>query len=153
MIELKSYQPEFKQAFKDLNKAWIDAYFVMEDSDYKMLEYPEENIIDKGGHILFVLDDGIPIGTCALLKTTQSSYDYELAKMAISPSYQGKGLGYKLGNAILEKARSVRAKSIFLESNTKLKPALHLYKKLGFRVVEGLSTPYQRCNIQMEYHF
>ena len=77
-------------------------------------------------------------------------YDFELAKMAVSPKAQGKYIGWLLGNAVIEKARSLGARKIYLESNTVLKPAINLYYKLGFQKVIGRSTPYERCNIQME---
>ncbi len=77
-------------------------------------------------------------------------YDFELAKMAVSPKAQGKGIGWLLGKGIVEKAKSLNAKKIYLESNTILNPAITLYHKLGFKKVTGLITPYERCNIQME---
>ena len=77
-------------------------------------------------------------------------YDYELAKMAVSPRAQGKKIGYLLGKAIIQKAKDLGAKNLYLESNTILTPPINLYHKLGFRKIEGHYTPYQRSNIQME---
>lgn len=77
-------------------------------------------------------------------------YDYELAKMAVAPTVQGKSIGWLLGQAALEQARSAGANKLYLESNTVLRPAINLYQKLGFRKIAGHPTPYQRCNIQME---
>ena len=78
-------------------------------------------------------------------------YDFELAKMAISPTVRGKGFGYLLGKAVIDKAKSLGATKIYLESNTKLAPAINLYRKLGFqKVVRETASPYERCNIQME---
>ena len=42
---------------------------------------------------------------------------------------------------------------MFLESNSVLKPALALYRKLGFVEVHGEASPYDRCNVQMELRF
>ena len=78
------------------------------------------------------------------------TYDFELAKMAVSPKFQGKGIGSVLGNAVIDKARDLGAKKIYLESNTVLGPAINLYRKLGFTKVTGVPSPYARCNIQME---
>jgi ribosomal protein S18 acetylase RimI-like enzyme len=55
-----------------------------------------------------------------------------------------------LGKAAAEKARSLGAKKLYLESNTILQPAISLYYKLGFQKVVRRETPYERCNIQME---
>ncbi|PSL23084.1 bifunctional helix-turn-helix transcriptional regulator/GNAT family N-acetyltransferase [Chitinophaga ginsengisoli] len=149
-VKIVAYQPAYQQAFKDLNVEWISAYFKMEEADYKALDHPQEYILDNGGHILVALYNDMPMGVCALIKMKDPEYDYELAKMAVSPAAQGKSIGWLLGNAILEKARSLGAKKVYLESNTVLKPAINLYHKLGFEKVVGRPTPYERCNIQME---
>jgi len=85
-----------------------------------------------------------------LVRMTNSEYDFELAKMAISSELQGKGIGWVLGQALVQAARELGARKIYLESNTKLKPALKLYRKLGFREIPVISSPYRRVDIQME---
>ena len=50
-------------------------------------------------------------------------------------------------------ARLLGAKSLFVESNTVLGPALALYEKLGFTTVEGFASPYKRCNFQAVMYF
>jgi ribosomal protein S18 acetylase RimI-like enzyme len=70
--------------------------------------------------------------------------------MGVSPKTQGLGIGYLLGRACIEKARALGARRVYLESNTRLKPAINLYHKLGFRKVAGPPSPYERCDIQME---
>ena len=122
----------------------------MEAADHKALDKPEKNIIDKGGYILVALYNNEPVGVCALMKMDDPVYEYELAKMAVSPKAQGKNIGWLLGQAAIAKARSLGAKKLYLESNTILQPAINLYHKLGFQKVIGHATPYERCNIQME---
>jgi GNAT superfamily N-acetyltransferase len=149
-INIVDYSPEYKLAFTDLNKEWIGKYFKMEDSDYKALDHADEYIINKGGSILVALYNNEPVGVCALIKMNDPDYDYELAKMAVSPKVHGKKIGWKLGEAVKEKAKQLGAKKLYLESNTMLVPAINLYRKLGFIEVFGRPTPYERCNIQME---
>ncbi|GAB2685961.1 hypothetical protein GCM10027037_04520 [Mucilaginibacter koreensis] len=148
-VHIVDYKPQYKTAFKQLNEEWISQYFKMEEADYKALDHPEEYILDNGGRILVALYHNEPIGVCALLKMNHKSYDYELAKMAVSPKVQGKNIGYLLGSAALNTARNLGAKTVYLESNTILKPAINLYHKLGFKKVSGENSPYERCNIQM----
>lgn len=93
--------------------------------------------------------DDQPVGVCALIKR-EDWQCYELAKMAVSPSAQGQGIGYLLGKSVIEKARSLNAKRIYLVSNTSLSSALYLYEKLGFHKIEGYGTPYERENVEME---
>ena len=143
------YSPEHRDAFYQLNKHWIERYFTMESSDHASLGDPENYILKKGGHVLLVQNpDGDICGTVALIAMDDDCY--ELAKMAVADSEQGKGLGALLGEAAIQKARDTGAKKLYLESNRKLAPAISLYRKLGFKEVDKPTpSPYARCDIQM----
>ena len=148
-VQIVDYKPEYAGAFRKLNEEWISKYFKMEEADYKALDHPDDYILKNQGYILVALYNEEPVGVCALLKMNDADYDYELAKMAVSPKVQGKSIGWLLGQAAIQKARSLGARNLYLESNTILKPAIGLYHKLGFQKVAGRPTPYERCNIQM----
>ncbi|WP_158796684.1 bifunctional helix-turn-helix transcriptional regulator/GNAT family N-acetyltransferase [Pedobacter sp. L105] len=149
-VNTVAYQPKYQDAFKALNEEWISAYFKMEETDYKALDNPEGYILKNGGYILVALYHNEPVGVCALVKMNDPDYDFELAKMAVSPKAQGKNIGWLLGQAIIQQAKQAGATKLYLESNTILKPAINLYHKLGFKKIAGRATPYERCNIQME---
>jgi DNA-binding MarR family transcriptional regulator/N-acetylglutamate synthase-like GNAT family acetyltransferase len=149
-IEIIDYDETYHEIFRDLNVKWISTFFKMETSDYKALDNPDEYILKNGGHIFVALYKKEPLGVCALIKMDDQKFDYELAKMAVSPKAQGKNLGWMLGQAIINKAREFEPSTIYLESNTILKPAINLYQKLGFQKIVGIQSPYERCNIQME---
>jgi DNA-binding MarR family transcriptional regulator/GNAT superfamily N-acetyltransferase len=147
-IQIVDFIPAYQVAFRQLNEEWITTWFHMEEGDYKALDHPREYILDKGGHIFMALYKGEPVGTCSLIRMDDGSF--ELAKMGVSPKTQGLGIGYLLGRVCIEKARALGARRVYLESNTRLKPAINLYHKLGFRKVAGPPSPYERCDIQME---
>jgi DNA-binding MarR family transcriptional regulator len=147
-VKIIPYQPEHKEAFKKLNEDWITQYFKMEDFDYKYLDHPEENILNKGGYIFMAIYKNEAVGTCAIVKMDDTKF--ELAKMGVAPAAKGKGIGYLLGLACAQKAKELGAKKLYLESNTLLKPAISLYHKLGFKKITGEPSPYERSNIQME---
>ncbi|MCD7935707.1 MAG: helix-turn-helix domain-containing GNAT family N-acetyltransferase, partial [Tannerellaceae bacterium] len=149
-VQIIPYEPGYQQTFRSLNEEWIKSYFEMEEADYKALENPQEYILDKGGYIFIALYNNEPVGVCALFKMNDGHYDFELAKMAVSPKAQGKSIGFLLGQAAINKVTELGASKVYLESNTILKPAICLYQKLGFQKVAGHTTPYKRCNIQME---
>jgi len=152
-IKIVNYQPQYQKDFRNLNKEWIDTYFTMEAADYRALDNPQEYILEKGGEILVALYENEVAGVCALVKAENGVYDYELAKMAVSPKFHGKRIGYILGGAIIERAKELGGKSIFLESNTILVPAISLYRKLGFTETKSMISPYERSNIHMELKF
>lgn len=149
-ISIVPYEKKYRETFKVLNESWINHYFELEEADRKSLEDPEGYILDKGGSIIIALYEDKPVGVCALIKMDDPEYDFELAKMAVAEEAKGKGIGLMLGKAVLEKAKLFKAKKVYLESNTILTPAISLYRKLGFRKIVGHTTPYERCNIQME---
>lgn len=148
MVRIIDYAPEHKCAFKQLNEEWIRQYFKMEESDYKALDHPDDYIIAGGGHIFMAVYDDEVVGTCAIIKMNDKKF--ELAKMAVSPRAQGKSIGTLLGQACINKAKELGANTVYLESNTLLKPAISLYLKLGFQKITGPPSPYERSNIQME---
>lgn len=147
-ITIVDYTPQYQQAFRKLNEQWITTYFKMEETDYKSLDHPQEYILDKGGHIFMALYGDTAVGACALIPMDATTF--ELAKMAVAPEMQGRHIGWLLGQAVVEKARALGAKKLYLESNTILNPAIQLYHKLGFQKITGVPSPYERCNIQME---
>src|ERR1035437_2722509 len=88
-VVIVPYKPEYKKLFRDINEPWITANFGMEEADFQILDHPEEHILVNGGKIIFALYNDEPVGTCALIKMNDSSF--ELAKMAVTPAAQGKG--------------------------------------------------------------
>ena len=149
-VQIVPYSEQYQAAFKELNEQWISTYFEIEETDSKALNNPQSYILDKGGKIFVALYNGQPVGVCALIKMDDPDYQYEMAKMAVSPDAQGKSIGWLLGQTIVAEAKRLGASKLYLESNTLLKPAISLYHKLGFKKVMGRATPYTRCNIQME---
>ena len=149
-VQIVKYDPQYKKAFRDLNIQWITNFFEMEEADFRALDNPEAYILQNGGEIFVALFQNEAVGVCALLKRNDEIYPFELAKMAVNQKIRGKGIGYLLGQSIIEEARRKGATNLYLESNTVLGPAIKLYQKLGFKKVVGLNTPYKRCNIQME---
>ena len=146
-VHVIDYKPHHHESFRALNLAWITKYFAVEDADRKALDDPESNILQPGGAIFMAEFDGELVGTCALMKCADGAY--ELAKMAVSPSTQGRGVGRALGEAAITRARSLGAPRVELLSNTILVPAIALYRSLGFVEVPLPRTDYRRANIKM----
>ncbi|MGC5745055.1 GNAT family N-acetyltransferase [Chryseobacterium sp. NFX27] len=152
-VKIIAYDPQYKEAFKALNEEWIKTFFTMEGGDHKLLDNPEEQIINKGGYIVFAILDNEAVGTCALVKISDEPLRFELSKMAVSPKAQGKKIGYLVGQALVDKARGLNAESVSLETNSVLVPAIKLYEKLGFKHMPVCGSAYSRCNRQMLLEF
>jgi ribosomal protein S18 acetylase RimI-like enzyme len=147
-VEIIEYRDELAKDFKELNVAWLQKYFYVEPIDEVMLSDPRSYIIEKGGHIFFATINGKVAGTFALMK--QANDAYELSKMAVDEQYQGQNIGNQMLAFSLEKAAALGAEKIILYSNTRLGPAIHLYKKYGFVEVPLGDVDYKRANIKME---
>ena len=149
-LQIVEYAPKHALAFKELNEAWIRKFFEIEEEDRKALNNPD-GIIDDGGYIFIALSEGKEVGVCALRWV--DSKVFEFSKMAVAENSQGLGIGRKLIEAAIDKAKAVGAKRIYLEGNTALEASIHLYRKLGFKEIEWKSSAYNRVNIIMEMLF
>ena len=147
--KVEPFRDEYAHDFKRLNLEWIEKYFVVEEMDKKQLEDPQEYIIERGGEIYSVIEDGKVRGVCALV--FQEEGVYEIAKMAVDKESRGKGYGNLLMEAVIEGARKKGADKIVIVSNTVLETAINLYKKYGFIITRlGQDPDYERGNIEMQ---
>ncbi len=150
-IKIVPFCEQYRADFRRLNVEWLEKYFYLEEIDDRVLSNPEEYILNPGGHILLAQLDNKIIGTAALLKHGDDCF--ELTKMSVSESYQGLGIGRKLANAAIEKFLSSGTKTLFLETSSRLIPAIKLYESLGFEHNrQQVSSHYQRSNVHMIYN-
>jgi putative acetyltransferase len=148
VAEVVTYRDEYRLHFERLNREWIERWFVLEPPDLEVLGDPVKHVIAPGGQIFFVVEDGAVRGTCAVMP--HGSDGFELAKMAVDPSAQGRGYGDLLMRAAIRFAREAGARHLSLVSNTRLAPAIRLYRKYGFVEVPISGTSgYDRVDIEM----
>jgi GNAT superfamily N-acetyltransferase len=149
-ITFRLFQEGDAEAFRELNREWIARYFKVEEQDLIQLDDPVGNILRPGGQIVMAIADGERIGCCALVFVKTGVF--EVAKMAVSERYRGKGIGRRLLEYTIAQARRLGAHTLELASNTKLANAVHLYESLGFRHLppERVEpSPYARANVFM----
>jgi GNAT superfamily N-acetyltransferase len=148
-VVIRSFQPGDEAAFRDINLEWIERYFAVEQKDRDVLDNPRKYILDPGGEILLALDGETPIGVVALMMMDVGSV--ELAKMGVRPQAQGKGAGRMLVAAAIERARAMGMRRVYIETNSKLGPALKLYRDAGFQpLAAAIPSPYARADVQLE---
>lgn len=148
-MKIVSFHQKFAQALYDLNMDWLETYFYVEDFDKEVLSNPKQYIIDPGGHIFFLLEGDVVLGTVALMKADAGVF--ELTKMAVLKTMRGRKIGQKLMQHCIDFAVNNGFKKIFLYSNTKLENAIYIYRKYGFiEIPVEKDSPYERSNIKME---
>ena len=150
-IEILPYRRDLAPAFARLNRAWIEQLFTLEKADLAVLQDPETSIIQPGGQIFFAVETGIAVGTAAAIRVSPARV--ELAKMAVSPTHRGRGLGERLGQAVIDWSRHSGAATLFLVTNSRLANAIRLYQRLGFRFAPLPDrSEYARADVCMELH-
>jgi putative acetyltransferase len=150
-MEIVEFRPEHAAAFKTLNEAWIGKYFVLEPKDREVLEDPQGKILAKGGRIFMALHEGEAIGCVALLKMADGGY--EVAKMTVSETLRGSGLGRLLMERCITAGAEDGVPRLYLETNSSLAPALALYRATGFQDLAPTDTPYVRADVFMERRY
>jgi len=150
-IVIGEYTPAMKKYFKLLNYEWLEEYFEIEKADEKILSDPRGKIIKNGGAIFFACVDNHIVGTCALIKHRNGPL--ELAKMAVTKKFQGRGIGKMLMQKIIDRAQELGGSELHLQTNARLKAANQLYQRFGFKKTkENPFDPsrYQRSTFVMK---
>ena len=150
-VEIIDYAAPYAADFKRLNIEWLERYFYVEALDDKVLSDPQRSILDAGGQIFLARIDGKIVGTCALIRAGDANI--ELSKMAVTPECQGLGIARRLIERAFDAFEASGAQLLFLESNSKLAPAIRLYESSGFTHVARPAgdAHYQRADVYMEW--
>lgn len=148
-VEVIPFERRYAADFKRLNVEWLERYFRVEPIDEEVLSRPLR-ILRNGGAIFLARYRGAIVGTCALLNAGEERF--ELSKMAVTAGHQGLGIGRKLLEATIAEYLSRGARELFLESNSKLTPAITLYESAGFRhAPRPAPSHYERSDVYMVY--
>jgi putative acetyltransferase len=104
----------------------------------------EANYTKRGGVFEVIEDvDGNLLGTIGLYPLDAETV--ELRKMYFDRKLRGRGVGRMMLERMIEKARALGCKRIYLETASILKEAVALYEKYGFEpTTEGIHSA--RCD-------
>ncbi len=114
------------------------------------------NYVDARSVYFILVSDGTIFGGCGIKQLDGTDENIcELQRMFLLPEARGLGLGRRLLEMCIEKAKDFEYDKIYLESLKPMKAAIALYKKLGF---SELSNPlgytgHSGCNVFMLLEF
>jgi ribosomal protein S18 acetylase RimI-like enzyme len=83
----------------------------------------------------------VQFGNVTYNTASPTDSDIELNKIYVEKSYQGKGIGKKLIEAMLSHDRLAGVENIYLDVFAKNEKAIGLYKKYGFQIIG--KTPFK----------
>jgi N-acetylglutamate synthase-like GNAT family acetyltransferase len=147
-VEIIEYRDEYAGEFRKLNLEWLDGYHLTESHDLIVLDDPRGTILERGGAIFLAKAGNEIVGSAALMK--EHDEVYELAKMAVTSNWRGKGISKMLIEKCLDKAKDIQAEKIILFSNHQLTTAIQLYEKYGFRHIPVTDSPFSTADVKME---
>lgn len=148
-----TYSSKYQPDFKKISVAWVDEYFSLEPADLQQLDRPEETIVKPGGEVFCLLNgQSQVVGTVAMI--VEENGTVELAKMGVGKQFYGKGYAHPLMKEAILWAKDKSYTLINLYTATKLKVAVSLYEKYGFKVIPF--TPHShftRVDLAMQLMF
>ena len=148
-VEVIPFERRYAADFKRLNVEWLEKFFRVEPIDEEVLSRPLR-ILRNGGAIFLARYRGAIVGTCSLLNAGDGRF--ELSKMAVTGGHQGLGIGRKLLETAIAEYLCRGARELFLESNSKLTPAITLYESTGFvHSPRPAPSHYERSDVYMVY--
>lgn len=150
-MDIIEYQPKYRQDFIDLNTAWLERFYTVEPYDQDLLDRVDD-IIRSGGMVYFALQGGRVLATC--MTVPMENGEWEMCKLAAVGQYTGTGAGTAVFRRCMGYAIRHGAKKVVLISCRALEPAIHIYRKAGFREVplrRGFWTGADKADIEMEF--
>jgi GNAT superfamily N-acetyltransferase len=148
-MELKPFEEKYRQAFIDFNTEWIVSNFgALEEHDFDTFAQIDKEL-EKGAMIFFAVEQEIPLACC--MAAPLEGETWEICKLGSNTKAPHSGAGSLVFKAAMDWALEKGAKRLFLISNSKLKPALHIYEKYGFHEIRLEDYEYARGDIAFEY--
>jgi len=85
------------------------------------------------GRLLLATVNDQPAG-CVALKFKDETTG-ELKRMYVRPTFRGQNIGLRLGEKLVEEARTIGYKKVYLDSHGTMKSAHKVYEKVGFKYI------------------
>ena len=136
---------EIRELFEEYTNMLIESsekmaeYLKIQNYDYEIENLEYKYGMPKG-RLYLVSVDGKVAGCIGLRDMGDDCC--EMKRLYIRPEFRGYKLGHLLANQIIDDAKSIGYKYMYLDSLTFLKSAVGLYKTFGFSEIEPyIDTP------------
>ena len=148
MFVIREWEDAFADDYVRLSLEWLEKYVRVEAADEAVMYHPHESVLNIGGAIWFAAENGVNVGTVSMIPIGEG--EYELAKLAVTESCKGRGAGSLLMQTAMAFAERVGARRVMLFTNSRLRPAIHLYEKFGFVHMPLGDSEFDTADVRME---
>ncbi|MEQ1897154.1 MAG: GNAT family N-acetyltransferase [Vicinamibacterales bacterium] len=137
MIEVREAAPSDMGAVREIFAEYMRSIAHLAASSFAHQRVDEElqtlpgRYGPPGGAIVLAWEAGVSVG-CAAVRPLDGAGTCELKRMYVKPAHRRTGLGRRLALAALARARDMGYRTVKLDSDPALLPALALYRSLGF---------------------
>lgn len=119
------------------------------------LDKIENELIDKNSEYIIAIENGRNVGYLKMVFTAVLSADdnrnaMEVERIYLHKASMGKGLGRKLMEFALEKARALKKEIIFLKTMDTSTEAIAFYKKVGYTICGSIQLPLPEYSLMKE---
>lgn len=147
-MKIIPYDSKYKDKFIEYNTDWIiDNFGFLEKEDKETFANIEQDI-ENGAMIYFAVEEENVLATC-MAKHMQDD-TWEICKLASNKHQSHKGCGSAVFESAMQWAVEHGASRLFILSNSRLKPAIHIYEKFGFKEIKLDDYEYVRGDIAFE---
>lgn len=147
-MKIIPFEEKYRQDFIQFNTDWIvDNFGFLEDEDIETFEKIDDEL-KEGAMIYFAVENEVALA-CCMAKPMQDG-TWEICKLGSNKNHSHKGCGSAVFEAAMNWAVDHGAKRLFILSNSKLKPAIHIYEKYGFKEIKLDNYEYVRGDIAFE---
>lgn len=130
-IELFAYSPAMKKHYRSLYRKFLSDHYKIESVDEKLINDPNRKILKKGGSIIFASLNEEIVGTCSLMRHRNAVM--EITGLFVLEHARGKQIGSAMVENMLAEAVKAGAERVYIQIDPKLKPAVALFRKFGFK--------------------
>ena len=110
----------------------LDAYLAVTDGD-ELAFYDQYNKLDNIKHVVVGYKDDVPVA-CGAIKSFDDDA-YEVKRMFVHADYRGQGISKNILAQLEHWALELGGKRCILETGTRQKEAVQLYKSFGYTII------------------
>lgn len=111
--------------------ASLDVDLSYQDFEAELAELPGKYAAPHGALLLARDCEGTPIG-CVALRPCDAEGQCEMKRLFLTPNARGTGLGRRLVEAVIQEARRIGYREVYLDTLPSMHAARSLYRELGF---------------------